>query len=285
MAAEDGFGDRPGAQAEPGFDPNQSVLIDSDAASAAAEQIEALQRECQQCEQEGRYRDADAAKRRLEVVRREEEERRRREQSNFFAAERAQRDEEHARDIEEFNAFWDQKVEEFEQHSTSVKDQLADRHRKDFEKEKEKLETDVRTPSWSKHLLNMRKIEATLAKQKNYAEAAIQKDDADKMEEKERKEWEARRQLRIQTHLDKFQEKQRLEMAGLLKRIASGRSEQAQARKTEMEQKIQRYLNLKTQLENKHKIQAQRHERLDGYPTSPTASSVMLRPGSRMGLA
>lgn len=46
-------------------------------------------------------------------------------------------------------------------------------------------ETHPRNPKWSKELLNQRKIQQTLAKQKKYQEAAATKKNADVMEEKE----------------------------------------------------------------------------------------------------
>ena len=64
---------------------------------------------------------------------------------------------------------------------------------------------------------------------------------------------------------DQFLRKQNLEMHGLLKRIQSGREEQKHARKTELERLLQRYHNVKTQLESQQTIIRQRSEK---YPTT-----------------
>ena len=50
-----------------------------------------------------------------------------------------------------------------------------------------------------------------------------------------------------------------------LKRIQSGREEQKHARKTELERLLQRYHNVKTQLESQQTIIRQRSEK---YPTT-----------------
>lgn len=66
-----------------------------------------------------------------------------------------------------------------------------------------------------------------------------------------------------------------MEMGGLLKRIQSGREEQKQARKTELERLLQRYHNVKTQLEGQQTIIRLRSEK---YPIGPATQ------GSRMSM-
>jgi len=136
--------------------------------------------------------------------------------------------------------------------------------------------TQPRTPKWSRELLNLRKIQDTLAKQKKYAEAAKTKAQADAIEAKETEAWRVKRDGKIATLEEQFASKQEMEMGGLLKRISSGREEQKQARKTELERLLQRYHNVKTQLESQQTIIRIRAEK---YPVMP--ESVMGRPGSR----
>ena len=73
----------------------------------------------------------------------------------------------------------------------------------------------------------------------------------------------AKRDAKIAAMEDQFLRKQNLEMHGLLKRIQSGREEQKHARKTELERLLQRYHNVKTQLESQQTIIRQRAEK---YP-------------------
>merc|ERR1719475_28683 len=93
------------------------------------------------------------------------------------------------------------------------------------------------------------------------------------MEDREHRLWKEKRDLKIQGLLDQAMRKRELEMAGLLKRIASGREEQKQARKSELDRLLQRYQNVKTQLESQQKIIQQRVEK---YPlaAAPVAQSV-----------
>merc|ERR1711992_293832 len=92
--------------------------------------------------------------------------------------------------------------------------------------------------------------------------------------------WKQRREAKIAAQEEQFLHKQQLEMGGLLKRIQSGREEQKQARKSELERLLQRYHNVKTQLESQQRIIQQRVER---FPiTAPSATSVS-RPSSAAG--
>ena len=79
-------------------------------------------------------------------------------------------EEAHMKELQEFNEIWDRKVADFEQHAGNLQNMLATRHKQEHVSfmEKVKKETNPRTPRWSRELLNLRKIQDTLAKQKKY---------------------------------------------------------------------------------------------------------------------
>jgi len=126
--------------------------------------------------------------------------------------------------------------------------------------------------------LNLRKIQETLAKMKKYTEAEKTKTQADKVEAQEHATWKAKREARIAALEEQFLQKQQLEMGGLMKRIQSGRSDNKQARKAELGCLLQRYVNVKSQMESQQRIIQQRVER---YP-APSHTSVS-RPASAAG--
>lgn len=226
------------------------------------------------CEKEGKYEEAELARTRLEQLKEHEENRRREELRSQQLAERLGVEEAHMKELQEFNEIWDRKVNEFEAHAENLRNTLAARHQAEHATSMERLrrETEPRTPRWSRDLLNLRKIQETLAKMKKYAEAGKTKAQADQVEAKEHAMWKEKRESKIRILEDQFLHKQRLEMEGLLKRIASGREEQKQARKSELERLLQRYHNVKTQLESQQKIIQQR---VDRYPlAAPMALSA-----------
>merc|ERR1719231_1084007 len=242
--------------------------------------LQVLEKHRADCEKQGKYEEADLAKRRLHQLRAHEENRRREELRSQQLAERLGVEEAHMKELQEFNEIWDRKVAEFEAHAANLQSTLAARHKQELDAfmKKTRKETEPRTPRWSRDLLNLRKIQETLAKQKKYSEAGKTKVHADQLEAKEHAMWKAKREARIAALEEQFLHKQQLEMGGLLKRIQSGREEQKQARKGELERLLQRYHNVKTQLESQQKIIQQR---VDKYPMAPAPGSMSIsRPQS-----
>merc|ERR1719510_1396299 len=244
--------------------------------------LEVLEKHRISCEREGKYEEAELARTRLEQLRKHEENRRREELRSQQLAERLGVEEVHMTELQEFNEIWDRKAAEFEAHAANLQNTLAARHQQEHQEHLERLrrETEPRTPRWSKDLLNLRKIQETLAKQKKYAEAEKTKLQADRVEVQEHAMWKAKREAKIQSLETQFLHKQQLEMGGLLKRIQSGREEQKQARKSELERLLQRYHNVKTQLESQQKIIQQRVER---YPLAAPSAQSTSRPQSSKG--
>jgi len=212
------------------------------------------------CVREGRYEEADTAAARIWQIKQTEEHQRRKELESQQMAERIGIEGLHAKELEEFNEAWESKCSEFEAHAGQLQQCLADRHRADHQAYLEKMwvDTEPRAPRWSRELLNTRKIQETLVKLKKYAEAADTKSRADELEDKERNMWKAKRDMKVQALEEQFLHKQHLEMKGLLKRIQSSRDEYQAARKAELEQTLQRHLNMTVQLESRHKVAQQK---------------------------
>lgn len=246
--------------------------VDMGDENAIQDFLEVLEKHRLDCEREGKYEEAELARTRLAQLREHEENRRRDELRSQQLAERLGVEEAHMKELQEFNDIWDKKVAEFEGHASNLQNTLASRHKSEHGATLDKLrrETEPRTPRWSRDLLNLRKIQETLAKMKKYAEAGKTKAQADVLEAKEHALWKASREAKIAGLEENFLHKQQLEMGGLLKRIHSGREEQKMARKAELERLLQRYHNVKTQLESQQKIIQQRVER---YPLVPTSKS------------
>jgi len=246
--------------------------------------LDVLEKHRLECEAQGKYEEAELAKTRLQQLRSHEENRRQEELRSQQLAERLGVEEAHMKELQEFNEIWDKKVADFEHHAANLQNTLAARHKQEHGAfmEKVRKETAPRTPRWSRELLNLRRIQETLAKQKKYSEAAKTKQEADTMEAKEHGAWKAKREAKIATLEDQFLQKQQAEMGGLLKRIQSGREEQKQARKTELERLLQRYHNVKTQLESQQTIIRLRSEK---YPIGPSldASRMSMTGGKKIG--
>jgi len=246
--------------------------------------LEVLEKHRLDCEAQGKYEEAEVARTRLEQLRQHEENRRREELRSQQLAERLGVEEAHMKELQEFNEIWDRKAAEFEAHAGTLQGTLAQRHGQEHGAEMERLQkfTPPVQPKWSKDLLNLRKIQESLAKQKKYTEADKTKKEADAVEAKQAAIWKAKRDAKIAALEEQFLNKQNLEMAGLLKRIQSGREEQKQARKAELDRLLQRYHNVKSQLESQQKIITQRIERYPVHQGRQLSNQQGSRPGSAL---
>merc|ERR1719456_1605817 len=234
--------------------------------------IAVLERHQQECVDAGRYHEAALASARLKQLREQEDKRRLEELQQEQLAERLGIEEAHMAELREFNA-----------HAESLAGMLGERHEQELAAQMNKIkEETMARPQWSRELLNMRKIEKNLAKQKKYEEAADQKDRADGVERIEGKNWEVKRGAQLGLAEKKFVEKQQMEMKGLLKRVAAGREEQRLARKQELERLLQRYHNVKLQVESQQKVARQRHEKYKHDYGSQTVSQFGLAGGSTL---
>lgn len=240
--------------------------------------LEALEATRLAHERSGRYEEADAHRQRAEALRKFEDDRRRQTHENQHREEVLNISEAHMHEMQDFEKSWDERHDEYERHAQNLMDVLAGRHQSELEVMIKKLEATVTpvSPKWSRDLLNLRKIQETLAKQKKYKEASEAQREASALEAKELALWEATRNAKIKKLMAQQEKKNELEMEGLRKRIASGREEQRHAMATEKNRLIQRYMNTKRQHESTHKIVKQRCERYSTLASGDHASTGVL---------
>lgn len=123
------------------------------------------------------------AKKRLEELKQHQEQRREESMRSRQIVQRLGVEEAHMVDFQQFNAAWDDKMKEYEERATELLEAMRQRHMLDYNDYRKRSESEPqRKPKFSKELLDLRKIEVTLAKQCEYAEAQKVKVHADEME-------------------------------------------------------------------------------------------------------
>eukprot|EP00658_Telonema_sp_P-2_P051328 TRINITY_DN3938_c0_g1_i5.p1 TRINITY_DN3938_c0_g1~~TRINITY_DN3938_c0_g1_i5.p1 ORF type:complete len:196 (-),score=65.24 TRINITY_DN3938_c0_g1_i5:379-966(-) len=178
-------------------------------------------------------------------------------------AERLGIEEAHMLEFEQFNAIWEQRMQEYEKSAEEGLEKLKEKHLAEILAFQEEWQNKLpRKPKLSKELLNMRKIQDTLARQERYQEAQKIKFKAD-----EREAWElARLQDQLSQTLaakeQRIRQKQHSELTGLAKRIQRGREEYKGLRQSELERRLQRYKNVKDDLTSKQNIETNSFNRL-----------------------
>jgi hypothetical protein len=161
-------------------------LADEGPDSKVVEFLRILDEYRTKCEDEGNYLEAGRAHRQLETLRGQEEQRRQKAVRARQLAERQDVQLAHGMQYTDFNAAWDRYMEEYDSMAQVYIQQMTEKHALNLLE----FQLEHRPPRWSKELLEWRRRQHILARQKSYNEAQRIKKIADKLEDKERKETE-----------------------------------------------------------------------------------------------
>jgi cobalamin biosynthesis Mg chelatase CobN len=134
--------------------------------AAVQDFLEILEEHRKNCERQGKYVEAEIAKNRLEELKLHEENRRREAMRSRQIAERLGVEEAHMLEFQQFNHIWDKKMAEYERHAEDLVEAMKERHAAELRDYQRKLMGKQIRPKFSRDLLNLRKIQETLAKQK-----------------------------------------------------------------------------------------------------------------------
>lgn len=230
--------------------------------SAVQDFLEILEEHRKNCERQGKYVEAEIAKNRLEELKLHEENRRREAMRSRQIAERLGVEEAHMLEFQQFNMIWDKKMQEYEAHAEELVETMKERHGAELRDYQRRLMAKQVRPKYSKDLLNLRKIQETLAKQKDYGEAHKMKLKADALEAWELEKWHGERQKDLLQKEQKFKVAKEQELVALQKRIQTGREEQKKQRHLDLERLLQRYQNVKAELEAQQNLERVRMEKL-----------------------
>ena len=224
--------------------------------------IEILEEHCRQCEANGKYVEAEMAKNRIKELKQQKKQIDLDELQTRQQNENIELEETHILEFNNFNQEWDKRMNEFQMHSSQLIKALEDKHiaqHEDYRAQLEEKLPNIFKPS--PELLNLRRVQLNLAKQKEYKEAHEVQVRAQKLEKVETDKFSQDRQLKMENALDKLFQAQEKEMEALRKRIIAGENEQKKQRALELERMFQRYQNVKKELENQHKMERIRLEK------------------------
>ncbi|KAM3134506.1 hypothetical protein pb186bvf_013320 [Paramecium bursaria] len=213
------------------------------------------------CEKAGKYIEAEQAKKRLGELKKELDSKNKGDVKDRHISERQEIEKAHLDEFNQFNEFWDQKMAEFDQEASKVRDQTLKRHDEELQTFTEELENSIPVkPKDSAELLALRKTEEQLAKQENYMEAHQIQNRILQTERDEYEKWNVQRQAKIRNLISQLKQKQLNEINALQQRIISGQDEQRKIRSQELEKLLQKYQNVRKDLESQ---QTQEITRLD----------------------
>lgn len=212
------------------------------------------------CEQEGNYLEAGRATQQLAQLRKQEERRQNKALRARHIAERQDVAVAHNMQFAEFNAAWDRYMAEFDQMAQMYIKQMTEKHAVKLREFQQALHQELmqKAPKFSRELLDWRKRQTLLAKQRKYAEAQKIKRIADELEKRERLKMDEQRLLVFKQREEKFQQQQQAELAALIKRIDGRRREHVKQRELDTKRLMQRNKNVQAVLEQKHALELSR---------------------------
>ncbi|CAD8176803.1 unnamed protein product [Paramecium octaurelia] len=225
------------------------------------EYIQILYDHQKSCEKAGKYLEADQAKKRLAELKKELDLKNKGDVKDRHCSEKQDIEKAHLEEFNQFNQFWDQKMVEFDNEAQKVKEQTLQRHEEELRQFSEELENSLPVkPKDSAELLALRKTEEQLARQENYLEAHVIQSRIQAQERDEYEKWTSCRQQKIRNLITQLRQKQINELNALTQRILSGQEEQRKIRSQELEKLLQKYQNVRKELESQ---QTQEITRLD----------------------
>ncbi|KAL3802840.1 hypothetical protein HJC23_007617 [Cyclotella cryptica] len=258
--------------------------MDETQESAIADFLKILEEHRKNCEQRGKYVEAEVAKRRFEELKSHEVNRRLESMKAHQLKERLGLEEAHMLEFQQFNSLWNKKSRDYEDQCENQITKMKDRHLEELKEFQQKLLEKQQKPKFSAVLLNYRKIEERLARSKNYGEAHKVKAKADQTEAIEIEQWNAKKQKEMFQQESIFKAAKRQELRALQKRIKTGRESHNKQRQLALERLIQRYQNVKNELEASHNLERINAEK-NGLQGNKTSLSVADRKSNRRTVA
>ena len=141
----------------------------------------------------------------------------------------------------------------------------------EFEASKKQLEETIPIiPKHSPELLNLRRIQDTLVKNKEYKEAHLVQQQMIDLEERLKSTWGLERDSKIQQNLAAVIKRQENEVSSFKQKVLAGAEELKKMKVNEMEGIVKKYQNLRKELKITHKLEK---NRFDGKHTTGCGTS------------
>lgn len=230
--------------------------------------VQILEEHRKNCERQGKYVEAEIAKKRLEELKMHEANRRREAMRSRQIAERLGVEEAHMLEFQQFNMIWDKKMDEYAAKGEELVAGMKERHLAELAEFQGTLLQRQSRPKFSRELLNLRRIQEHLARQKDYTEAHKIKLKCDALEAFELEKWQNSKQQEMFQREAKYKHQKQQELLALQKRVRTGREEQKKQRQLDLERLLQRYQNVKAELEAQQKLENIKADRMSSFPAS-----------------
>ena len=164
-------------------------------------------------------------------------------------------------ELNSHNSQWQDKLSLFRQTCKDAEDQLIQKQTTEYESTKQALEESIPLiPKHSPELLNLKRIQDTLVRTKEYKEAHFIQQQMIEVEEKLKDTWGVDRENKIVQNLAVLSKKQENEVASFKQKIMAGAEELKKIRAVEYEGIVKKYQNLRKEIKITHKLERNKFE-------------------------
>lgn len=236
------------------------------------------------CEEEDRYVEAEMAKNRIQELK--EQEYNMEYQQLMFTHQQKQEEiqQAHIKQYQDFNQHWDFELQRAQEEDQTEIVDLENRHTKGLEENRQNLEENLPMVfKNSAELLNLRSIQKSLAKQKNYQDAHQVQLRANEMEEVEKGQHLENRHKKILATEAKLMQKQQTEMNALRKKLEGRMNERLKLREVEHNKILQSYENSKRAIENQQTLERNKLEKAFKVRPGTAQGQSTMQSQSKMG--
>ena len=169
-------------------------------------------------------------------------------------------------ELKQFNEEWDDRMQKFKAQCQEDEDQLNVRQVNEKETTTKSLEENIPIiPKHSSEFLNLKRIQDTLVRNKEYKEAHTIQQKMVELEEIEKQSWGEDRIAKIQQNLASLAKRQENEICSFRQKAKNGFEELKKQKAAKLESLLKKYQNLRNEVKISHKLEK---NRFDGKHTT-----------------
>lgn len=206
---------------------------------------------------EGRFLDADNAKKMLKLMRETLEKTKKKEIKTKHLVQRQKLDEDFQKEVDQFTEHWNQKIMTYQEECQSLEAEHIQANRKNLEDYREELEQTIPLkPKDSTKLLDLKAKIEQLVRVQEYKDAHYIQQKAHELEKAELDKYTLERQKKIDNLMDQRVLTHQNEYNSLRKRVLNGLDELELQRKNEYDRLFLKFNNLRKNIENQQSMQS-----------------------------
>ena len=172
----------------------------------------------------------------------------------------------YSEELKSFNEDWDDRMQKYKAQCQEDEEQLNQRQANEKETTTKALEENIPIiPKHSSEFLNLKRIQETLVRNKEYKEAHAIQQKMIELEEKEKLTWGEDRSSKIAQSLASLGKKHENEINSFKQKAKNGYEEKKKQRASNLESLVKKYQNLRKEIKIAHKLEK---NRLDGKHTT-----------------